>query len=104
MLCRARPSRSWARRSWACWASSPGASSGWTPPRRPPVPSDTLFTQAPEWSWLVILYFFCGGIAGGSYFIAALIDLFGSDLDRPLARLGYYVAFPAVVLCGPLLI
>src|SRR5207237_9182910 len=50
------------------------------------------------------LYFFVGGIAGGAYFIAALIDLFGHDVDRPLARLGYYVAFPAVLLCGPLLI
>ena len=68
------------------------------------MPSDTFFTQAPEWTWLVILYFFFGGIAGGSYFIAALIDLFGSELDRPLARLGYLVAFPAVLLCGPLLI
>lgn len=68
------------------------------------MPSDTYFTQAPEWSWLVILYFFFGGIAGGAYFIAALIDLFGDDVDRPLARLGYFIAFPAVLLCGPLLI
>ncbi|MBI2760967.1 MAG: polysulfide reductase NrfD [Chloroflexi bacterium] len=68
------------------------------------MPSDTYFTQAPEWSWLVILYFFFGGIAGGSYFIAALIDLLGDEGDRPLARLGYFVAFPAVLLCGPLLI
>jgi formate-dependent nitrite reductase membrane component NrfD len=67
------------------------------------VPSDTFFTQAPGWHWLVILYFFLGGIAGGSYFIAALVDLFGQDDDRPLARLGYYVAFPAVLLCAPLL-
>lgn len=66
--------------------------------------SDTFFTQGPLWGWLVIAYFFFGGIAGGAYFIAALIDLFGDDADRPLARLGYYVALPAVVLCGPLLI
>jgi protein NrfD len=68
------------------------------------MPSDTYFTQPPEWSWLVILYFFFGGIAGGSFAIAALIDLFGDEVDRPLARLGYYVAFPALLLCGPLLI
>src|SRR5438105_14959105 len=68
------------------------------------MPSDTFVTAAPEWTWLVVLYFFVGGIAGGSYFIAALIDLFGREVDRPLARLGYYVAFPAVLLCGPLLI
>ena len=68
------------------------------------MPSDTYFTAPPEWHWLVVLYFFFGGIAGGSYFIAALIDLFGDERDRPLARLGYFVAFPAVLLCGPLLI
>ena len=67
-------------------------------------PSDTYFTAPPEWHWLVILYFFFGGIAGGSYFIAALIDLVGAPSERPLARLGYLVAFPAVALCGPLLI
>ncbi|HEY3108857.1 MAG TPA: NrfD/PsrC family molybdoenzyme membrane anchor subunit [Chloroflexota bacterium] len=66
--------------------------------------SDTFFTAAPEWTWLVVLYFFFGGIAGGSYFIAALIDLFGDEADWPLARLGYLIAFPAVLLCGPLLI
>jgi formate-dependent nitrite reductase membrane component NrfD len=64
----------------------------------------TLFTEAPHWHWLIILYFFIGGIAGGCYFLAALIDLFGRPTERPLARLGYLIAFPAVVLCGVLLI
>ena len=68
------------------------------------MPSDTYFTTAPEWHWYVILYFFFGGIAGGSYFLAALIDLFGTPADRALSRLGYLVAFPAVLICGPLLI
>jgi len=67
-------------------------------------PSDTYATASPEWHWLVILYFFFGGIAGGSYALAALITMFGAPEDRPLARIGYYIAFPAVVLCGPLLI
>src|SRR5689334_4812502 len=67
-------------------------------------PSDTYATASPEWHWLVIIYFYLGGIAGGSYALAALIYLFGAPEDRPLARLGFYVAFPAVVLCGPLLI
>jgi protein NrfD len=51
-----------------------------------------------------VLYFFIGGLAGGCYFLAALIDLVGRRTDRPLARLGYLVAFPAVVVCGILLI
>ena len=36
-------------------------------------------------------------------FSRALIDLFGRPEDRPLARLGYYIAFPCVVLSGLLL-
>ena len=66
--------------------------------------SSTVFTAPPEWHWLVILYFFVGGLAGGCFFLAALIDLFGRVEDRPLAQLGYYVAFPAVALSGLLLI
>jgi formate-dependent nitrite reductase membrane component NrfD len=66
--------------------------------------SDTFFTAPPHWQWLVILYFFFGGLAGGSYLIAVLADLFGDAADRPLARLGYLVAFPCVVIGGALLI
>jgi protein NrfD len=68
-----------------------------------PAPSSTYFTTAPQWEWLIVLYFFIGGLAGGSYFLAALIDLFGRSEDRPLARLGYYIAFPCVVVSGLLL-
>lgn len=68
------------------------------------MPSDTWVTLSPEWGWLIIFYFYFGGIAGGSYAIAALIHLFGAPEDRPLARLGYYIALPAVILCAPLLI
>jgi len=64
----------------------------------------TFFTEPPHWRWLIVFYFFLGGIAGGCYFLAALIDLFGRASDRPLARLGYRIAFPAVVVCGILLI
>lgn len=66
--------------------------------------SDTFFSAAPRWQWLVILYFFFGGLAGGSYLIAVLADFFGDEGDRPLARLGYYVAFPCVLIGGALLI
>ena len=65
--------------------------------------SSTFFTAAPEWRWLIILYFFIGGLAGGCYFLAVIMDLFGRPSDRRLARLGYLVAFPAVVICGALL-
>ncbi|TMA08480.1 MAG: polysulfide reductase [Deltaproteobacteria bacterium] len=67
------------------------------------VPSSTYFSAPPEWGWLIVFYFFFGGLAGGTYFLAVLIDLFGRAEDRPLARLGYYIAFPCVVLSGLLL-
>src|SRR5215813_557289 len=67
------------------------------------IPSSTYFSAPPEWGWLIVLYFFFGGLAGGCYFLAALIDLIGRPEDRPLARLGYYIAFPCVILSGLLL-
>ena len=66
-------------------------------------PSSTWFSAAPDWGWLIVLYFFLGGLSGGCYFLACLIDLFGGPEDRPLARLGYYVAFPCVAASGILL-
>jgi protein NrfD len=65
--------------------------------------SDTFFTAPPHWQWWIIGYFFIGGIAGGSYFIAALLDLFGAPRDRPVARLGYYVALVGIVASAALL-
>jgi len=67
------------------------------------APSSTWFTAATHWGWFIALYFFFGGLAGGSYFLAALIDLFGKREDRPLAHYGYYVAFPCVAISGLLL-
>jgi protein NrfD len=65
--------------------------------------SDTYFTASPHWTWWIVLYFFVGGIAGTAFFLAALLDLFGRPADRPLARLGYYLAFGGAVVCGFLL-
>ena len=39
------------------------------------IPSSTYFTVAPDWGWLIVFYFFFGGLAGGCYFLGALIDL-----------------------------
>jgi formate-dependent nitrite reductase membrane component NrfD len=65
--------------------------------------SDTFFTAAPHWRWLIVLYFFIGGIAGGSFFLAAMLELFGRPQDRPIVRTGYYVAFLGAVVSGILL-
>ncbi len=68
-----------------------------------PLPSSTYFSASPDWGWLIVLYFFFGGLAGGCFFTAALLDLFGRYEDRPLARLGYIIAFPCVILSAILL-
>src|SRR3989454_1251200 len=65
--------------------------------------SDTLFSGAPHWAWLIILYFFVGGLAGGAYFLAAVLDWFGKPEDRPVVRTGYDVAAWGAILSGLLL-
>src|SRR3989442_13000906 len=62
--------------------------------------SSTFFTASPHWRWLILAYFFLGGLAGGSYFLATLLDLFGKGRDRRLVHLGYLTAFPLVWVCG----
>ena len=61
------------------------------------------FVRAPGWTWYILFYFFFAGLAGGSYAIATLLRLYGDPSDEPMARLGYYVAFPAYVICPILL-
>lgn len=58
----------------------------------------------PGWSWWIILYFYFGGIAAGAYFIGTLIDLFGIERDRPIAKAAYYLSAPLVAICGLLLV
>ena len=65
---------------------------------------DTFYTTPPEWTWWIIFYFFIGGIAGGCFFIASILYLFGRPEDRPIVRLGYYIAFIGAVISGILLI
>jgi protein NrfD len=64
---------------------------------------DTFFTSSPHWTWWIILYFFVGGIAGSAFFLDSVLHLFGRQADRPLVRLGYYLAFAGAVLSGLLL-
>lgn len=61
---------------------------------------DTFYTTAPHWGWLIVVYFFVGGIAGGSFFLAALLDVFGTSRDQPIVRAGYVVALIGAVVSG----
>lgn len=60
--------------------------------------------KAAHWKWEIVLYFWLGGIAAGSYVIAAIADLLGNDEDRATARTGRLIAFPLVLVCPLLLI
>jgi polysulfide reductase chain C len=56
------------------------------------------FAGAPEWTWYILFYFFLAGLAGGAYFLATLLRYWGTPADEPVARLGFYVAFPATII------
>lgn len=57
--------------------------------------------QRPVWTWEIPLYFWLGGIAAGSSFVALACDLAG---DERSARVARRVAVGAVTPCPPLLI
>jgi formate-dependent nitrite reductase membrane component NrfD len=61
------------------------------------------FVRSPDWTWYILFYFFLAGLSGGSYVLAALLRLAGKPADEPAARLGFYVAFVAVLGCPVLL-
>ncbi|MDP8922551.1 MAG: polysulfide reductase NrfD [Chloroflexota bacterium] len=58
----------------------------------------------PHWKWLVVWYFYLGGITSGSYLVATIADWLGGRAGRPIARVGRYVAFAALLPCPILLI
>ncbi len=65
--------------------------------------SDTFFSGAPHWTWFIIPYFFIGGLAGGAYFLAAILEWFGRPDDRPVVRTGYDIAAVGALVSGFLL-
>ena len=63
-----------------------------------------LFVVSPDWHWWIVFYFFLGGIAAGTYFLATLIEMFGQEEDQALARLGFRLSLPLISICGIFLI
>ena len=60
--------------------------------------------HASHWKWLVVWYFFFGGISGASAVIAAVARLAGGKEAVRLARAATYVSFATLLPCPPLLI
>lgn len=58
----------------------------------------------PHWKWLVIVYFFLGGISSASYVIASIADLFGGREGARIARVGRYLSLAALIPSPILLI
>ena len=57
----------------------------------------------PHWKWLIIWYFFLGGLSAGSYVVAMAAELFGDRDDRDTVRVGRYLALLAAIPCPILL-
>jgi hypothetical protein len=67
----------------------------------PPAELRGPFLQEPVWTWEVPLYFWFGGVAAGSSFVAAACEAAG---DRRSARVARLVALAALAPSPPLLI
>ena len=60
--------------------------------------------KSSDWPLLIDLYFFLGGLAGGAFVIATVANLLDGRRYADIVRIGYYVAFLALLPCPLLLI
>lgn len=58
----------------------------------------------PHWKWLVIAYFFFGGIAGATAAIGGIARLMGGRRNASIARVAAYLSLATLIPCPPLLI
>src|SRR4051812_12496931 len=72
--------------------------------RRPTTYYGVPPIHKPHWHWLIVSYFFLGGLSGGSYVVASIADLFGHADDRETVRVGRYLALLALLPCPLLLV
>jgi protein NrfD len=57
-----------------------------------------------HYGWLIVSYFYVGGLASACQFIATVVDLFGHRGDRSTVRAGRYLALAGALVSPPLLI
>ena len=60
--------------------------------------------QSSHWPFLIDVYFFLGGLAGGAFVIATIATLVDSRRYRDVVRSGYYLALAALIPCPVILI
>jgi formate-dependent nitrite reductase membrane component NrfD len=60
--------------------------------------------KSSDWPFLIDVYFFLGGLAGGAFVIATIASLLDGRRYQDIVRIGYYVAFVALLPCPLLLI
>jgi formate-dependent nitrite reductase membrane component NrfD len=60
--------------------------------------------QSPHWPFLIDVYFFLGGLAGGAFVIATVASLLDARRFRDVARVGYYLALIALIPCPIILV
>jgi formate-dependent nitrite reductase membrane component NrfD len=60
--------------------------------------------QSPHWPFLIDIYFFLGGLAGGAFVIATIAHLLDARRYRDVVRAGYYLALVALLPCPIILI
>jgi formate-dependent nitrite reductase membrane component NrfD len=60
--------------------------------------------QSSHWPFLIDVYFFLGGLAGGAFVIATIASFANGRLYRDVVRAGYYVALAALIPCPAILI
>ncbi len=77
-------------------------------PLRSPYRGETYYGIPPikssYYGWLIVAYFFIGGLASALPFIANIVDLFGRREDRGVVRAGRYIALLGALVSPFLLI
>ncbi|PYN12728.1 MAG: polysulfide reductase, partial [Candidatus Rokuibacteriota bacterium] len=86
-----------------CWSASARWSRSGSAARaeRPNVGG---LLQSAHWPFLIDVYFFLGGLAGGAFVIATAALIVDSARYRDVSRVGYYLALVALVPCPVILI
>jgi len=60
--------------------------------------------QSSHWPFLIDVYFFLGGLAGGAFVIATVANILNARRYRDVIRVGYYLSLAALIPCPLILI